>query len=216
MPEHTNSNAPRLLDLVRDAIRRRHYSLRTEQAYVHWVKAFIRWHGLRHPREMAAAEVERFLAHLANDRHVSPATHRQALSALLYLYREVLDVDLPWMQELDRPAMRKRIPAVLTVDEVRRLLGAMESEGEAALLARLLYGTGHAADGVPAAAREGPVVRADVIVVREGKGAKDRVVMLPRSLAEPMRRQLERVARSLGGRSRRPGFPASRCPTPWR
>jgi len=85
---------------------------------------------------MGAAEVERVLTHLATDRHVSPATHRQALSALLYLYREVLDVDLPWMDELQRPAMRKRIPAVLTVDEVRRLLGAMESEGEAVLLAR--------------------------------------------------------------------------------
>jgi site-specific recombinase XerD len=86
---------------------------------------------------MGSAEVERFLTHLATDHHVSPATHRQALSALLYLYREVLDVDLPWMEELDRPAMRNRIPAVLTVDEVRRRLGAMENAGEAPGDARL-------------------------------------------------------------------------------
>jgi len=93
----------RLLDQLRERLRYMHYSLRTEQAYVHWVKAFVRWHGLRHPREMGAAEVERFLTHLATDRHVSPATHRQALSALLYLYREVLDIDLPWMDDLQRP-----------------------------------------------------------------------------------------------------------------
>jgi site-specific recombinase XerD len=182
----------RLLDQLRERLRYMHYSLRTEQAYVHWVKAFVRWHGLRHPREIGAAEVERFLTHLATDRHVSSATHRQALSALVYLYREVLDIDLPWMDDLQRPAIRKRIPAVLTVDEVRRLLGAMESEDEAALLARLLYGTGmRLMEGLRLRVKDLSFER-NVIVVREGKGAKDRVLMLPRSLAEPMRRQLER------------------------
>jgi site-specific recombinase XerD len=112
--------------------------------------------------------------------------------SLVYLYREVLDIDLPWMDDLQRPAIRKRIPAVLTVDEVRRLLGAMESEDEAALLARLLYGTGmRLMEGLRLRVKDLSFER-NVIVVREGKGAKDRVLMLPRSLAEPMRRQLER------------------------
>jgi integron integrase len=201
----------RLLDQLRERLRYMHYSLRTEQGYVHWVKAFVRWHGLRHPREMGAAEVERFLTHLATDRHVSPATHRQALSALLYLYREVLDIDLHWMDDLQRPAMRKRIPAVLTVDEVRRLLGAMESEDEAALLARLLYGTGmRLMEGLRLRVKDLSFER-NVIVVREGKGAKDRVVMLPRSLAEPMRRQLER-SREVWAADRGAGVPGVEMP----
>jgi len=201
----------RLLDQLRERLRYMHYSLRAEQAYVHWVKAFIRWHGLRHPREMGTTEVERFLTHLATERPVSPATHRQSLSALLYLYREVLDIDLPWMDELQRPAMRKRIPAVLTVDEVRRLLGAMESDGEPTLLARLLYGTGmRLMEGLRLRVKDLSFER-NVIVVREGKGAKDRVVMLPRSLAEPMRRQIER-SREVWAADRAAGVPGVEMP----
>jgi len=123
----------------------------------------------------------------------------------------VLDVDLPWMKEIDRPAMRKRIPAVLTVDEVRRLLGAMEGEGEAALLARLLYGTGmRLMEGLRLRVKDLSFER-NVIVVREGKGAKDRVVMLPRSLAEPMRLQLER-SRALWAADRAAGHPGVEMP----
>jgi integron integrase len=186
----SNSSPPRLLAQVVERVRYLHYSLRTEQAYVAWIRQFIRWHGLRHPRQMGAPEVEAFLAHLANERRVSVATHRQALSALLFLYREVLGLKLPWLQELGRPVPKRRIPVVLTRDEVARVLAAMT--GESALLARLLYGTGmRLHEGLSLRVKDVDFAR-HVIVVREAKGAKDRVVMLPRSLAEPLREQLAR------------------------
>lgn len=110
--------ATRLLDQLRERLRYLHYSLRTEQAYVHWVKAFVRWSGMRHPRELGKADVEAYLSMLANERSVSPSTHRQALSAILYLYKEVLGQELPWLGEIGRPPVRKRIPVVLTMDEI--------------------------------------------------------------------------------------------------
>jgi site-specific recombinase XerD len=116
----------RLLDQLRERIRYLHYSLRTEQAYLLWARSFIRFHDLRHPRDMGAPEVEAFLNHLTSDRKVSGSTHKQALSALLFLYREVLGTDLPWLNELNRPAEKRRIPTVLTVEEVaavQELLG---------------------------------------------------------------------------------------------
>jgi hypothetical protein len=112
------------MDQVRERARYLHYSLRTEMAYLYWIRWFIRWHGLRHPREMGAAEVEAFLSMLATDRHVSSSTHNQALSAVLFLYREVLGQDLPWMYNLKRPAYTRRIPVVLTQGEVQALLAA--------------------------------------------------------------------------------------------
>jgi site-specific recombinase XerD len=115
----------RLLDQIRERLRYMHYSLRTEQTYVHWVRRFVRFHALRHPREMGRAEVEAFLTMLANERKVAPSTHRQALSALLYLYKEVLSQELPWMQEIGRPVPTKRIPVVLTRDEVQNVLALM-------------------------------------------------------------------------------------------
>ena len=134
----------RLLDHVREVLRYRHYSLKTEQAYLHWVRFFVRWHGrdgkMRHPRDMGVAQVTQFLSMLANERRVSVSTHNQALSALLFLYRNVLGVDLPWLAEVQRPTRPRRIPSVLTKTEVGALLGAMD--GETALLAKLLYGTG--------------------------------------------------------------------------
>jgi site-specific recombinase XerD len=132
--------APRLLDQVRERARYLHYSLRTEKAYVYWIRWFVRWSGMRHPREMSEEEVKAFLTMLAADRHVSSSTHNQALSALLFLYREVLSCHLPWMADLQRPAHTKRIPTVLTPQEVQALFAAMS--GTPALLARLLYGTG--------------------------------------------------------------------------
>jgi integrase len=115
----------RLLDQVRERIRYLHYSLQTEKAYLYWVRFFIRWHGrggvMRHPRDMGAADLEAFLNMLANERQVSPSTHNQALSALLFLYREVLAIDLPWLNGLNRPPQKKRIPSVLTRDEVGAL-----------------------------------------------------------------------------------------------
>jgi site-specific recombinase XerD len=131
--------AARLLDQIRERIRYKHYSLRTEQAYVQWVRMFVKWHGLRHPRDMVREEIECFLAMLTNERRVAASTHNQALSALLFLYREVLEVDLPWLDGVQRPRTPKRIPSVLTTTEVAALLCALPQD--MALLARLLYGT---------------------------------------------------------------------------
>ncbi|MDP3604128.1 MAG: integron integrase [Polaromonas sp.] len=184
----------RLLDQVRERIRYLHYSLQTEKAYLHWARFFIRWHGrngkMRHPRDMGKAEVEAFLTMLADDRQVSPATHRQALNALLFLYRQVLDQDLPWLQSIGRPPERKRIPVVLTTAEVQSVLALMD--GVEGLLARMLYGTGmRLAEGLSLRVKDIDFDR-QVIIVRSGKGDKDRVVMLPRALVLPLRDQLKR------------------------
>ena len=182
-------NAPlksiRLLDQVRERIRYLHYSLSTEKVYLPWVKFFIRWHGrdgrMKHPRDMGPREVEAFLTMLATERKVSASTHNQALSAILFLYREVLAIDLPWLDDIGRPSQKRRIPCVMTRDEVAGLLAQME--GETALLARLLYGTGmRLMEGIRLRVKDVDFDRL-VIIVREAKGGKDRVVMLPCSLA---------------------------------
>jgi integron integrase len=179
----------RLLDALRERLRYMHYSLRTEEAYVYWVRGFVRWSGLRHPRELGAAEVQAYLVMLANERRVAAATHRQALSALLFLYREVLGVDMPWLRELGSPVAKKRIPVVLTHVEVQALL-ARVGDGVTGLLARLLYGTGmRLLEGIRLRVKDVDFVR-QVIIVRDGKGGKDRVVMLPRALDGPLRAQL--------------------------
>jgi integron integrase len=182
------SEGPRLLDVVRDAIRRRHYSLRTEQSYVHWIRRFIYFSGRRHPRELGAPEVTGFLNHLARERNVAASTQNQALSALLFLYREALQTPLPWLDQLERAQRPARLPTVLTAVEVRRLLSGMR--GTRWLMASLLYGAG-------LRLRECLTLRVkDVdfgyrqIMVRDGKGARDRVTMLPAPLAEPLKRQI--------------------------
>ena len=189
-------NAPlqsiRLLDQVRERIRYMHYSLSTEKNYLYWVKFFVRWHGgngvMRHPREMAGPEIEAFLTMLANERKVSTSTHNQALSAVLFLYREVLGIDLPWLDGINRPANNRRIPSVLTKDEVAGVLANMD--GFTALLARLLYGTGmRLMEGMRLRIKDVDFDR-HVIIVRDAKGGKDRVVMLPRSLAPGLRVQM--------------------------
>jgi integron integrase len=190
-PEQGTSQAPALslVGALRERLRYMHYSLRTEEAYVFWVRQYLRWAGHRHPRTMGAVEVQSFLSMLANERRVAAATHRQALSALLFLYREVLGVDMPWLQELGRPVPHRRIPVVLTQVEVQTLLARM-GEGVTGLLARLLYGTGmRLLEGVRLRVKDVDLVR-QVIVVRDGKGGKDRVVMLPRALDGPLRAQL--------------------------
>ncbi|MDH4419308.1 MAG: integron integrase [Acidovorax sp.] len=184
--------SPRLLDQVRERIRYLHYSLSTEKAYLHWVRFFIRWHGrggvMRHPRDMGAAEVEAFLTMLATERHVSASTHNQALSAILFLYREVLGVDLPWLEGVSRPAQKRRIPSVLTRDEVAALFQFLDADMR--LLAQLLYGTGmRLMEGLRLRIKDVDFDR-QVIIVREAKGNKDRVVMLPRTLAPTLRAQL--------------------------
>ena len=191
-PGNPPLRSTRLLDQMRERIRYLHYSLSTEKVYLYWVKFFIRWHGrdsaMRHPRDMGAPEIEAFLTMLATERKVSTSTHNQALSALLFLYREVLGIDLPWMDDINRPANKRRIPGVLTLDEVAGVLAQME--GETALLARLLYGTGmRLMEGIRLRVKDVDFAR-HVIIVREGKGNKDRVVMLPRSLAPAMRQHM--------------------------
>lgn len=122
----------RILDQLRERIRYMHYSLSTEQVYVYWARFFIRWSGhggaMRRPRDMGASEVEAFLTHLATDRKVSASTHNQALSAILFLYREVLAIELPWLKGINRPIQKRRIPSVLTKDEVAGLLAQMDGQ----------------------------------------------------------------------------------------
>lgn len=189
--------SPRLLDQLRHQVRYRHYSLRTEEAYVHWVRAFIRYHGLRHPAELSRPEVEGFLTWLAAERQVSASTHKQALSALLFLYQQVLGLQLPWMGEIGRPREERRLPVVLSPDEVSALLAALQAQPRLGpmlgLFGRLLYGTGmRLLEGLRLRVKD---VEFDhrAIVVRQGKGAKDRVVMLPASLEAPLRDHLAEV-----------------------
>jgi integron integrase len=186
MTESTPSSAqpPKLLDQVRDRIRVKHYSIRTETQYLQWVKRFIVFHNKRHPREMGAAEVEAFLTHLAVEGKVAAATQNQALSAILFLYREVLSINLPWLDGVVRAKTPQRLPVVLTRQEVMRLLGCMS--GVYALLAQLLYGTGmRLMECVRLRVKDVDFERAE-IVVRDGKGAKDRITMLPQALIAPL------------------------------
>ena len=178
----------RLLDQVRERIRYLHYSIRTEDAYVHWIKAFIRFHDRRHPRDMGGPEVEAFLTWLAAERGVAVSTHRQALSALLFLYEKVLGQQMPWMQSIGRPQRRPRLPVVLSVDEVARILARLE--GEHGLFARLLYGTGlRITEGLQLRVKDIDFEHR-TLIVRAGKGGKDRAVMLPAVLVAPLREQL--------------------------
>ena len=187
MPENS-PQPPKLLEQLRNRVRFKHYSLATERQYVHWVKRFILFHNKRHPHEMGPAEVEAFLTHLAVDGHVSASTQNQALSALLFLYREVLEQDLPWMQDVVRVKRPARLPVVLTQTEVAEVLERMQ--GVHGLMARLLYGTGmRLMEVVRLRVKDVDFERLE-IVVRDGKGGKDRVTMLPRKLATPLQEHL--------------------------
>jgi len=170
----------KLLPLVRSALRLRHYSGRTEEAYVRWIYRFIRFHGLRHPREMGSAEVSAFLASLAVQGRVSASTQNQALAALLFLYGEVLGHQVAWVANLVRAKNPPRIPVVLTRDEVRAILGRMR--GVPQLVARLLYGTGvRLLEGLSLRVKDVDF-EMNEITVRRGKGDRDRITMLPASL----------------------------------
>jgi integron integrase len=175
----------KLLAQVRERARYLHFSLRTDEAYVYWVRFFVRWCGLRHPRELGADEVRAFLTMLATERRVSVSTHNQALSALLFLYREVLGEQLPWLTDLQRPAARRRIPQVLSREQVGALLAGITGEPVG-----LLYGTGmRLMEALRVRVKDVDFAHG-VIVVREAKGGKDRVVMLPRSLEQPLRQRI--------------------------
>ena len=190
-------------------MRLKHYSLRTEQAYSSWIRRFIFANARRHPREMGGAEVEAFLSHLAVQGQVSASTQNQALSALLFLYRVVLGIDLPWMENVVRAKRPRRLPVVLSVEEMRRLLGAMD--GRPWLLASLLYGTGmRLMECLRLRVKDVDFARSEV-TVRDGKGGKDRRTMLPRSLVEPLQREIER-ARLLHDQDLAGGFGEARLP----
>lgn len=192
--EQAAATQPRLLDQLKRCIRDKHYSRRTEDVYVYWVRWFIRFHGLRHPAEMGAPEVKAFLSYLANERHVAVATHRQALCALLFLYREVLGVELQWMEDLHRPNKPVRRPTVLTPGEAESIFQYMQ--GAHALMAQLMYGTGmRLMECVCLRVKDVDFARRE-ITIRHGKGGKDRVTVLPLSLTGALRKQID-AARAL-------------------
>lgn len=182
----TSPDSPRLLDRVRARLRFKHYSMRTETAYLGWVKRYIYFHGKRHPAEMGRSELEAFLSSLAVERNVSAATQNQALSALLFLYREVLEIELPWLDNVTRAKKPARLPTVLTREETVALLDGID-EGEIKLIVRLLYGSGlRLLEGLRLRVKDVDLSRRELIV-RDGKGGKDRVTMIATQLVEPLR-----------------------------
>lgn len=195
--------APRLLDQVRVAVRLRHYSRSTEHAYVQWVRRFILFHAKRHPRELGAPDIERFLTHLAVDRSVSASTQNQALNALVFLYREVLRMDAPVLAEIVRARKPRRLPVVLTQDEVRAVLEQLQ--GAAWLVAALLYGSGLRLLECLTLRIKDIDFETHEIRVRDGKGRRDRVAPLPKKLVPAIRTHLER-ARVIHQEDLRQGF----------
>jgi integron integrase len=185
------SHPARLLDQVRNRIRLKHYSIRTEQAYVDWIRRYIHFHGKRHPAAMGVSEIETFLTDLAVARHVAAATQNQARSALLFLYREILAIELPWLEGVQPAKASTRLPVVLTQKEVADVLARLE--GTHRLIGALLYGSGmRIMEGVRLRVKDVEFTRGE-IVVRDGKGAKDRMTMLPRNLAPRLRVHLVEV-----------------------
>lgn len=182
---------PRLLEQVRQQIRVRNYSIRTETVYAEWVKRFIRFHRYRHPVEMGAVEIEAFLTHLAVARNVSASTQNQALAALLFLYKEVLELELPWLQGIVRAKKPKHLPVVLTREEVGALLGQLD--GVRWIVASLLYGSGlRLLEALRLRVKDVDFARGEVLV-RDGKGQKDRVTMLPQRVLLPLQQHLRQV-----------------------
>lgn len=187
------TNRPRLLDAVRTTLRVHHYSPRTEEAYLHWIVRFLRFHDLRHPRELGAPEVSRFLSHLATDRHVAAATQNQALGALLFLYQRVLHITLPWLDDLVRASRPPRLPTVLSRTEVAALL--RHFAGPSRLVASLLYGSGlRLLEALHLRIKDLDFDRHSILV-RSGKGDQDRATLLPASVVPDLRRHLAAVRR---------------------
>jgi len=185
------NSQPRLLDQVRNVIRLKHYSIRTEKSYTSWIKQYIRFHNLKHPRELNAGHIEAFLTHLAVKRMVSSSTQNQALNALVFLYKHVLNIKLDEFENIVRAKCPEKIPVVFSKDEARLIISKLD--GTLKLMCQLLYGSG---------LRLMECVRLRVkdidfnykhIIVRDGKGAKDRVTILPQNLIEPLKRQLEEI-----------------------
>lgn len=185
------SEGPPLIERFRRAIRLRHYSRRTEIAYWQWIRRLILYHGKRHPARMGAAEVTAFLSHLATEQRVAASTQNQALAAILFLYREVLEIDLPWLDDVVRAKRPARLPTVLTRQEVGALIGAME--GTPKLMAQLLYGSGlRLLECCRLRVKDLDFGRRQIIV-RRGKGAKDRATLLPRGVEGELRTQVNKA-----------------------
>ena len=197
-PEPQSQSQPhpqpqRLLGRMREALRVRHYSIRTERAYVDWVRRFIRFHDRRHPARLGAVEVQAFLTHLAVERSVASPTQNQAKAALLFLYREVLGLQLPWLDEIVGAKLSRHLPVVLTPSEVRALLGQLSGTME--LVAALRYGTGaRLLEALRLRVKDVEFERREILI-RDGKGAKDRVTVLPENLVLPLQQHLAGVKR---------------------
>jgi integron integrase len=196
-------SAPKLLDQVREAIRLRHYSYRTEQQYVAWIRRYILFHEKRHPRELGGPHVESFLTHLAVDCQVTAATQAQALAAILFLYKHVLNVRLPWLQSVVRARRPKRLPTVLTRQEVRAVLAHID--GAHGLVASLLYGSGLRVLEALRLRCKDVDLEHRTLAVRNGKGAKDRITLIPESLVDALRTELAAV-RERHEHAKRNGF----------
>lgn len=184
----TTSQPKRLQQMVAEAIAVRRYSKRTNEAYWHWIKRFVLWSGKRHPKDMGQAEVGQFLTWLASDQKVSASTQRQALAAVLFLYQKVLGIDIGWVENIVRAKQSQRLPVVMSVEETRTLLA--HTSGTPGLFLRLLYGTGlRLMEGLNLRVKDLDLEQRQIIV-RSGKGDKDRVTMLPASLVRPLRELL--------------------------
>ncbi|HEY2780875.1 MAG TPA: integron integrase [Steroidobacteraceae bacterium] len=182
---------PGLFEVAREKMRTRHMAYRTEQAYLHWMRRYVNFYSRRHPREMGAHEVESFLTHLAVDAHVSASTQSQALQALLFLYRHVLEIELPWLENVTRARRPKRLPVVLTGAEVYTVLAQLE--GTPWLVANLLYGSGlRLLEALQLRVKDLVVERSEIIV-RDAKGGRDRVTVLPASIVDPLRVHLAKL-----------------------
>jgi integron integrase len=185
------SSPPRLLEAVKAEIGLRHYSYRTQKAYVEWIVRYIRFHGRKHPKDLGGDAVRDFLSHLATQLHVSPATQAQALSALLFLYKRVLNVDLPWIGDVVRAHRPKRLPTVLDKEEAKRVIAHLR--GDYWLIAGLLYGSGlRLLEALRLRVKDLDLYHHRVLV-RDGKGAKDRVTIVSAGLIEPLRQHLAKV-----------------------
>jgi integron integrase len=185
-----------LFEVARERMRTRHMALRTEQTYLQWMRRYVKFHGRRHPRDMGPAEVEAFLTHLAVNAKVGASTQNQALQALLFLYRQVLGIELPWLDNVTRAARPKRLPVVLSAAEVRAVLSHLE--GTSWLIANLLYGSGLRLMEAHRLRVKDLLLERGEIMVRDAKGSKDRVTVLPARLVAPLRDYLAKLFERFG------------------
>ena len=199
-----------LYEVSREKMRTRHFAYRTEQAYLYWIRRYVNFHSRKHPREMGSSDVEAFLTHLAVNEHVSASTQNQALQALLFLYRHVLEIELPWLENVTRARRPKRLPVVLTVAEVRSVLAQLD--GAAWLFANLLYGSGLRLMEALRLRVKDLVIKRGELIVRDAKGGKDRVTVLPASIVDPLRGHLAKL-RVRFEQQRRSGEPGASLPT---